>query len=206
MNVINIKNIHKPADSDSREHDIKLAAFAASGDETAQKRFVMHLLPQVRRTMSYMIRDPHMAEDLTQNTLIRLLDNAGSYRGESSLLFWAARVSSRVALNEIKKISRQKRLYKKMPFINIEQPVTDRAEMNFAFKQLLAYTMTKIRKKYQTVLILKYVEGYTIAEIASITQAPENTVKERLKTAKAKIRKAIEKEPELAGRITGGKV
>ncbi len=45
----------------------------------------------------------------------------------------------------------------------------------------------------QAVLTLKYVEGFTISEIADVLNTPEGTVKSRLHYAREAIRKAIER-------------
>ena len=44
--------------------ELELTAAAASGSEVARRKVLQALIPQVRRTMSYMVEDVQLAEDL----------------------------------------------------------------------------------------------------------------------------------------------
>ncbi len=44
-----------------------------------------------------------MAQDFAQEALIKVLDNLGSFRGESQFLTWAAKIASRVAISDLRR-------------------------------------------------------------------------------------------------------
>ncbi len=201
MNAVN-SNIRE-APSKTYVEEVRLTSRAAAGDRVAQQRLVRRLMPRVRRTMSYMTGDPTLAEDLTQLSLLRILKKAGSYRGDSQLEFWAIRVSTRMALNEIKKLSRRKSLNKHLPEPRSPFPGTEEAAIDSMMRQRLAKMLSKLPEKHRMVLILKHIEGYSVSEIAQIIEVPKNTVRERLRVARIKLRRAVEREPELKLLVLG---
>ncbi len=44
-----------------------------------------------------------MAQDFTQEALLKVLDNLGSFRGESQFTTWAAKIAARVAISELRR-------------------------------------------------------------------------------------------------------
>ena len=44
-----------------------------------------------------------MAQDFSQDALIKALDNLGSFRGESQFTTWAAKIAARVAISELRR-------------------------------------------------------------------------------------------------------
>ena len=73
-------------------------------------------------------------------------------------------------------------------------------------KRKLAELLSKIKDKQRVVLILKHVEGYSVKEIAKIVGSKENTVRERLRVGRMKLRKSLEREPETVRRLLGRNV
>lgn len=171
--------------------DVDLATAAGQGDMTARRAFANRLLKQVRRTMSYITRDKSMVDDLTQTALIRILNAAETYRGECSLEFWAARIAARVAQREFVKRERRIRL---LPFLSAPRDPFVPAEHQTHEAELrarIAASLERLPIKQRAVVVLRFVEGYSLAEIAILTDAPENTVRERLRVAKKKLQEMM---------------
>lgn len=45
-----------------------------------------------------------MAQDFAQDALLRILDNLDSFRGESRFITWAAKIATRVAISELRRL------------------------------------------------------------------------------------------------------
>ena len=91
----------------------------------------------------------------------------------------------RILINECNQILRH---YQKIQFPGEIQEGTD-SDMSlaeFEFKEMLEL----VDEKYRLVLVLYYVEGFSIAEIAKMLELNPNTVKTRLARAREQIRKA----------------
>lgn len=79
-----------------------------------------------------------------------------------------------------------------------EIPSQDMSMAEFEFHEMLATA----DEKYRVVLVLYYVEGFRISEIAEILELNENTVKTRLKRAREQMKLAYGDGPEVSGRMT----
>lgn len=67
----------------------------------------------------------------------------------------------------------------------------DLSMAEFEFHEMLAM----VDKKYRVILILHYVEGFKVSEIADILELNENTVKTRLKRAREQLKQVYEGKP-----------
>ena len=108
-----------------------------------------------------------------------------------------------MALNELKKLSRRKSLNKHLPEPRSSFPGTEDAAIDSMMRRRLAKMLSKLSKKHRMALILKHIEGYSVSEIAQIVEVPKNTVRERLRVARIKLRRAVAREPELKLLILG---
>ena len=61
-----------------------------------------HIPGLVRFTRS-LARDPQQAEDLAQETLLRALERAESFRGEASLATWLHRIAHNLAVDRARR-------------------------------------------------------------------------------------------------------
>ena len=88
----------------------------------------------------------------------------------------------RILINECNKILRHYRsihVQDNMPDV----PGQDMSLAEFEFKEML----NLVDEKYRIVLILYYVEGFKISDIAAILELNENTVKSRLTRARQQL-------------------
>lgn len=185
----------------SRENDIRLAALAAAGDAEAERQVVQQLFSKVRSIVSYAVNDPIWAEDLTQTAMLKILQTLKDYRGESSLSFWSTKIAVRMAIKAVRTQRRRRQLLfflpePTSPFAGVHQAVSNQ-ELRWQINRLVS----NLSVKQQTVIRLRYVHEYSICEIASIVDVPENTVRDRLRVGKKKLKTLIDKNPELKGWI-----
>ena len=125
-----------------------------------------------RFAYTYM-KNRHDAEDVVSESTLRALNAIGTLREPQYIKVWFYRIIANTSITFLKK---QKR------YIN-----TDFSEQKFEEKPSF--------DDYSDIYlsdILKICEGMTTAEIAAVTGVNENTVKTRVYTALAKLRKETE--------------
>ncbi len=79
-----------------------LAQRAQSGDAAALENLMRAVQDQVHRLALRMLADPALAEDATQDILIRLITKLSTFRGESGFRTWVYRVATNHLLNRVK--------------------------------------------------------------------------------------------------------
>jgi RNA polymerase sigma-70 factor (ECF subfamily) len=66
----------------------------------------------------------------------------------------------------------------------------------------LARQLGRLSPERRSVLVLRLVHGYAVDEIAELTGAPLNTVRDRLARGRRQLRGMLEKDPAFAGWVT----
>lgn len=117
--------------------------------------------------------------DAIQDTILTCFEKMNTLKKPEYFKTWMIRI----LINECNKILRHYRginIREEMP----EIPDSDKSLAEFEFKEMLEL----VEEKYRVVLILYYVEGFKIADIAEILKLNESTVKTRLTRARSHIR------------------
>jgi DNA-directed RNA polymerase specialized sigma24 family protein len=89
-----------------------------------------------------------------------------------------------------------------MPFVEGELPdnASPNPEKSTSKEQLLSHFFSKLNRiptKRRVPLLLHMVYGYTIKEVSELTEAPVNTIKDRLKTASKEFQAIVDQNPRL---------
>ena len=133
-------------------------------------------------------RDDAMAQDVLQETLIRIFENIDRYEPKGSFEAWMRRIAVRRSLQWLEKGSFQHEL----------QPV-DMHEENFEepaiYSQMGAEEIMVLLKElpegFRTVFNLYVVEGYSHQEIATLLDITESTSRSQLMRARKLLQEKI---------------
>jgi RNA polymerase sigma-70 factor (ECF subfamily) len=138
------------------------------------------------------VRNERDAEDVLQNTLIKIMKNLCAFRSQSKISTWIYKVAYNEALMYLRKRSRQTRLsdYLKQPqvksssglFINWAK-LPDQALLDAEFKQRLENAINTMPIKYRMALLLHNVERLPLKEAARVLGLKINSLKTRLHRA-----------------------
>ncbi len=170
---------------------------------TIQQRYVFSLAMRI-------FRNKEDAEDLVQNTFVRVFRTIHQYNGDSRFTTWLYRLVINLARDELRARGR------KVPIINPggEQqddfdPVTLIEDNDVArdpqaalehneTRRQLDRAINKLEPHFQLTLTLFYFEDLKYTEIAEILDIPLNTVKSHIRRGKERLREIIETDsPEL---------
>lgn len=178
--------------------DVSLAKAASKGDPVAQKQLVSSVLTSIRKTLAYISSNPSDVDDLTQLAIIQVLKSARNYRGESALTYWADRIAIRTAAKQFEKRHRREGLFAR--FFGSENQVPNLEEQidRNQVREQLAVLLSPLYYKNRNALILRYVKGYSIDEIAELMDCKRNTARGFLRRGKKQLEKAILTDPILS--------
>ncbi len=199
-----LTSLEMEAAREKREEAIALTSAAALGNPRAQRELIDRLLDQVRRTVSYVVGPNQDAEDLSQVALVKIVEAAGSFRGESSLEYWANQISFRIALRHAKKHRRREELtVLNWPPPKLQREVDEEVGI-VQVRNRISMLMQQLSPKKRTALVLRIVEGYSQKEIAAMTGVPINTVRDRLQRGRKQLRKLVLADPLLIDWVGAG--
>ncbi len=133
------------------------------------------------------------AEDLYQETFIRVFRNIKSFRFESEFYTWIYRILTNLAYNQFKKKGRMQvvdpgendYLWETIP--GDKEDEADVQTYKSAFKEEVDNALLQLSSQQRTVFILKHYEGKKIKDIAAILDCTEGTIKRYLFRATRKL-------------------
>lgn len=94
----------KPA----RQTDAQLLRRVAAGDEDAFGAFCARYEPVLLARIDAMLRDPHAARDVVQETLLRVWQNAARRDPEAPVRAWVLKIATNLALNRLRTVKRRR--------------------------------------------------------------------------------------------------
>lgn len=131
------------------------------------------------------------AEDVVQNTFVKLWERTESFTDEEHARKWLIRV----AVNECNSLWRSgwKRRTAYLEELTAESAgQVEEPAYRMAEKSALYYAVQELPPKYRQIVYLHYYEEYSIRDIAEMMKLSETAVKTRLLRARQKLKSAME--------------
>jgi len=170
---------------------------ARQGDREALAQVYRSYRENVYRICLRMVRNPSDAEDLTQETFLRVINKIHTFRGDSQFSTWLYRVTKNVALMQLRKPrfatldsddSRDRD--ELIEIANRTSP--PEAEAHATDGVLLETAIEQLPSGYGKVLVLHDVYGYRHTEISKMTGITANNSKSRLCRARRMLRGVLQ--------------
>jgi len=184
--------------------DADVAALAKEGREPAFRELVRRYERPVFSLIFRMVRDRETAEDLAQDTFIKVLNNIDRYRPEFKLSSWLFKIANNVTIDHLRKRQlatvsldgsphAQTAAEAQAPSLDVESrgesalEAMESRELGSAIELAIA----KLRPEYRSCILLRHVEGRSYEEIAATLDLPLGTVKTYIHRARHELRDAL---------------
>ncbi|MBN2341648.1 MAG: sigma-70 family RNA polymerase sigma factor [Deltaproteobacteria bacterium] len=193
------ENCAKQTDSTAASKAIvDMCRLAAEGNVEAARKLAEMVFNRIHKTASYLASNLSDAEDLAQAACVEVLCSAGSFRGESSLHYWADRVTIQTAAKLLTTTTRRRKIWDR--YHQPERTVTgsDKLTDRAAARHRLAALLSTLKLPQREMLLLCYVHGYTTQEAADVCGIPFETARGRLKKGRSKLKRKVVKDPLLS--------
>lgn len=131
------------------------------------------------------------AEDLYQDTALRIITNADKYNPGTNFKAWAVTIMRNIFINNYRKKVRRNMIIDQTPnnyYLNSgDRMVSNEGEMNVAFGELLKL-VNALPEDFRKPFMMAY-HGYKYDEIADELGSPLGTIKSRIFFARKKLQK-----------------
>jgi RNA polymerase sigma-70 factor (ECF subfamily) len=177
--------------------DAELVRRAKAGELPAFEELVSRHERRVYSLAYRMLRNPHDAEDVTQQAFVSALEHLADFREQSSFYTWLMRIASHAALKIIRK-------RKGLPTESLDDPAIPHPEFIAEWKdspaklaqqnetaKLIEDALAELDEKHRLVFLLRDVEGLSVRETAEATGLTEANVKVRLLRARLQLRERL---------------
>jgi RNA polymerase sigma-70 factor (ECF subfamily) len=187
----------------SVSEDAQLVARIKAGDLEAFEALYHKYKGPIFRTALAITRDQGAAEDILQDCFLRVYMHIHKVDGSAPLPPWLHRIAINLSYNwaakqRVRLIPLEEMIdrLKASPLLSPEK-VAERGEL----QQIVQEAIDALPFKQRAVLILFYLQGFSLAEIAYIMNCPVGTVKSRLYYGRENLRQKLQRDKRLSGEM-----
>ncbi|MCK4640575.1 MAG: RNA polymerase sigma factor [Candidatus Marinimicrobia bacterium] len=181
------------------QQEIEIIERIKNGDEMAFQQIMSKYGERVMGLAFHFTKNYQDAEDLYQETFIKVYRNINSFRFESEFFTWVYRILANQAFNYFRKSKRMTivdpgendYLWETIPAD--ESSEADQATLNSSLREEIDRALLQLSPQQRIVFILKHYEGKKIKDIALILDCTEGTVKRYLFRATRKLQTILVK-------------
>jgi RNA polymerase sigma-70 factor (ECF subfamily) len=174
------------------------------GDRAAFAQLVRrHQMPLYNFALRQ-LRVPPVAEDVVQETFVRVVQNAAEFKHEARFTTWVYTITRNLCIDQLRK-----RALRKHPSLDEaragedgdgptlgEQTADPRASVEreatgTELKERIARAVDTLPDEQREVFLMREIANLPFKEIAEITNVPENTVKSRMRYALERLQEAL---------------
>jgi len=160
--------------------------------------------PRLTAFIAKMTRNGRDVEDLVQETLIKVARNWDSFRGESTLSSWVFQIASNVCVDYFRARSSKPELYQEESKIQVSSPEgilrqIEKKEVDACVQDGIA----NLRETDRRFLVMYYMDGTPVKEIAVAEGISTNSAKVRLHRARKRFRDSCASSCDVSSDETG---
>jgi RNA polymerase sigma-70 factor (ECF subfamily) len=184
--------------------DPAVVAEARKGSEAAYRELLTRYERPVFSLIFRMVRDRETAEDLAQETFIKVLNNLDRYSPEFKFSSWLFKIANNLTIDHLRRrrvdtisiegapdavTAESARATSIAVVSGSESPLEEleSRELGTAIERAIA----KLRPEYRACIMLRHVEDKSYEEIAEIVKLPLGTVKTYIHRARHELRVAL---------------
>jgi len=176
-------------------------AWAKQGREAAFRELVRRYERPLFSLLYRMVHDRALAEDLAQETFIKVLNGIGSYNPQFKFSSWIFKIANNAAIDHLRKRDLDTLSLDGSPHATTpeemratELQLGDRGESPLAELEArelggaIERAIARLRPEYRACILLRHVEGFSYEEIAATLDLPLGTVKTYIHRARNELR------------------
>lgn len=177
--------------------DLKLIKECQKGDKTAFQELIAKYRPLVYKFLIKLTGSKQSAEDLTQETFLKIIRNIDKFDlyGKAKFSTYIITVAKNSYIDELKRESRHIKgctMDENFELIDLGVSVEDAVIDKLEGSEIIG-RINDLTEEQRVVIKLKYIEELTLKEIGEILKLEPKTVKSRIHNGIVKLRQLLER-------------
>lgn len=163
-----------------------LQAYAQNGSESAFQQLVERYVAQVHSMALRQVRDPHLAQDVTQAVFLIMVRKAASLPRKTLFAGWLFQATRHVARTALRGERRRKqRELQAMA----STPMNPESEASEQVEAHLDDALASLRESDRNALLLRYFQQRTVPDVAASLGTSEEAAQKRIERAVKRLRR-----------------
>jgi RNA polymerase sigma-70 factor, ECF subfamily len=180
----------------------RLVRLARKGDTRAFAEIVDLYKDKIFHLAYRMLSNRHEAEDVVQDTFLRVYRNLDRYDETQKFSTWIYRIGTNLCIDRLRK---RKPNYSLDAEMNDQEgidgyamiPSDDRTPETYLLvsetQKMVHEAIESLPAKYKTVMVLRYLKDMSLQEISDVLDMPVTTIKTRVHRGREFLRKKLER-------------
>ena len=184
-----------------RASDEDLMRRCREGDMSAFELIVLRYKDAIFNFIYHFVSDYHRAQDISQETFLRVLRNVDRYKSRNSFKPWLYRIAANLCKNELRDRSRRRMLSLNDPDLDIESLIGDRytvpdtvpgeAYEKEEMRELVRNALESLPEDQRMAIVLREYQDLSYVEIAVALNCSLGAVKSKIHRARQNIRNML---------------
>jgi len=155
---------------------------------------VEELSEPLRRYLDRLVGNRATADDLLQDTLLKIARALPEFERRSSVKTWAFTIATRVATDHFRRPQSRARMVDIEESLPVLDPETDQQLVIDEMSSCVREVIDSLPEDYRTALVLHDLEGQTAVQVAEIVGCSVATAKIRIHRSRLRLKQALDQE------------
>ena len=167
------------------------------GDMSAFELIVLRYKDAIFSFTYHFLADYHRAQDISQETFLRVLRNAGRYKSRNSFKTWLYRIAANLCKNELRDRGRHRAVPLDDPTVDIEglrgefYTSPDEAYEKKEIRELVKNAIVSLPEDQRMAIVMREYQDLSYEEIASALNCSLGAVKSKIFRARQNIKRML---------------
>lgn len=179
--------------------DTQLVQSFQAGNNQSLEVLVNRYKDRIFTSISVLVKDKYLAEDLFQEVFIKIIDTlrANRYNEEGKFLPWALRIAHNLCVDHFRKVKRSPSIRTSddqdiFETLNFSEEGADKTMMKVQSHDLVRRMLDMLPQEQREVIVLRHYADLSFKEIAEMTNTSINTALGRMRYGLMNMRKIME--------------
>ena len=174
------------------ESDDALIQRVREGDDEAFRGLVDRYKDALVNYISHLVRSRERAEEIAQETFVRLYESASKYRERERLAPYLYRIATNIVITQARREKRWNLLLPRFQAgMRTSEPSPEAALMQNEIQRQVSTALGRLPLKYRAPLVLFEIEEWSYEEIGQALELRCGTVKSRISRARELMRREL---------------
>ncbi|MDB5229586.1 MAG: sigma-70 family polymerase sigma factor [Chitinophagaceae bacterium] len=182
----------------NQNSDIQLIHLFQQGNQYALESLLERYKDKIFTSIVFMVKDKYLAEDLFQETFIRIIDTIRGkrYNEEGKFLPWAMRIAHNLCVDHFRRVKRNPTIVTSdsqdiFELINVVEDNAEKKMMRNQSYDRVHMMLQLLPDDQREVIVLRHFGDMSFKEIATVTNCSINTALGRMRYGLINLRKMM---------------
>lgn len=158
-------------------NELELIDRAKNGNKSSMNTLLIENLDILRGYVIKMTADPHLSQDIIQDTMLKAVLNINKFEPKAKFSTWLIKIATNLYRDYLRRSKPIELIDETLE--DSGQRVDDAAILRLDYMEIMKI-LQKLSQEKRSAFILKHYYGYKYAEIAEILSCPVGTVRSRI--------------------------